>query len=683
MLYPWLLSGLSAGLVPGAAANPLLLPRALPAIKEHFGENPNANQLFAAPPTNGRVIDRAGWTVTCDSENAGNECAKAIDGDNGTFWHTQWTGANPPPPHTITLDMGSTHNVNGISVLPRQDGNQHGWIARHEVAVSPDGNNWEVMAVGNWPLDGLTKYANFETRKVRYARVKALTEIGGNPWTSVAELGVFDAGAEPTAYVAGKGRWGPTINFPTVPVAGMVDPLSGKVIIWSAYAYNNYLGSSFDRVFTSSWDPATNDVEPKIVDDTDHDMFCPGISMDGKGRVVVTGGNSKYKTTLYDFPSQKWIAGPDMKVPRGYQSSATCSDGRVFTIGGSWSGGEVEPKDGEIYDPRSNAWTALPGAKVANLLTRDAQGVYRSDNHAWLFGWRNGSVFQAGPSTAMNWYTTGSGGGGVQPAGKRTSNRGDDPDSMCGIAVMYDATQGAILTAGGSPSYQNSPAHASAHLITLGNVGAEPAVRFASNGMWSPRAFATATVLPDGRTFITGGQAYAVPFEDTTPQLTPEMYDPARDTFYQQAANSIPRNYHSVSLLLPDGRVLSAGGGLCGDCTTNHFDGQVFTPGYLLNDDGSEATRPVISSASANGGRLTIVTGGAIASAALMRVGTSTHTVNTDQRRGPLTLNKRSNTLYSANLPTDPGVLLPGYWMLFVMNSKGVPSVSKIINLSL
>ncbi|KAJ2966790.1 hypothetical protein NQ176_g9980 [Zarea fungicola] len=145
--------------------------------------------------------------------------------------------------------------------------------------------------------------------------------------------------------------------------------------------------------------------------------------------------------------------------------------------------------------------------------------------------------------------------------------------------------------------------------------------------------------------------------------------------------NTIPRTYHSVSLLMPDGRVFNAGGGLCNDCNTNHFDGQIYTPSYLLNGDGSLATRPTITSATVNNNVITINTGGVIQTASLMRVGTATHTVNTDQRRVPLTLTKNSNTQYVANLPTDPGILLPGYWMLFVMNSNGVPSISKIIDL--
>jgi len=88
--------------------------------------------------------------------------------------------------------------------------------------------------------------------------------------------------------------------------------------------------------------------------------------------------------------------------------------------------------------------------------------VYRADNHAWLFSWKQGSVFQAGPSVAMNWYGTG-GSGSQQGAG----NRAGDADSMCGDAVMYDAVAGNILTVGGSPSYQSKPDSLSSWGISL------------------------------------------------------------------------------------------------------------------------------------------------------------------------------------------------------------------------
>ena len=79
-----------------------------------------------------------------------------------------------------------------------------------------------------------------------------------------------------------------------------------------------------------------------------------------------------------------------------------------------------------------------------------------------------------------------------------------------------------------------------------------------------PRAFHNSVILPDGKVLVTGGQFYAVGFTDQTPQLIPELWDPATQTFTQMAPLSIPRNYHSTAVLMPDGTVMNGGGGLCG-----------------------------------------------------------------------------------------------------------------------
>ncbi|QUC20982.1 uncharacterized protein UV8b_05223 [Ustilaginoidea virens] len=649
-------------------------PRAAP-IKEHYKEKSTFSKLWAAAPI-GQQIIRAAWKVTCDSYEPGYECQKAIDGNNQTMWHTAFNNANVP--HQIVIDMGVVKNINGLSALPRQDGNRNGFIAQHEVSVSTDNANWETVAAGTWYSgDTEARFANFETRAARYVRLKATSEANGNRWTSLSELDVYESKTGPTPY-SGKGKWGPTIDFPTVPVAGTVDPFTGQVLIWASYSYDNLMGSTGDRVFTSIWDPATNIVTPKVVDNTDHDMFCPGISVDGSGKMVVTGGNSAKKTSLYDYRAQTWIPGPDMNTPRGYQATAALSNGNVFVIGGCWSGGWTE-KNGELYDFRAQTWTRLDGALVKPILTNDAQGIYRADNHAMLFGWKQGSVFHAGPSTAMHWYNT-TGSGSITPAGQRGSDRGADPDSMTGNAVMFDATRGKLLVFGGSPSYQDSAASAHAHLVTIGEPGSQAQVQFASQGMYSARAFHTSVVLPDGTVFITGGQSYASPFSDNDAQLTPELYDPVTDHFYQQQPNSIIRVYHSISLLLPDGRVFNAGGGLCGDCHTNHFDAQIYTPQYLLTSTGEPATRPVIRSVAQNGRRITIATDSAVTAASLIRYSTNTHTVNTDQRRIPLTLKRAGANKYTADAPNDSGILLPGHYMLFVLNSNGVPSVAKTVS---
>ena len=59
-------------------------------------------------------------------------------------------------------------------------------------------------------------------------------------------------------------------------------------------------------------------------------------------------------------------------------------------------------------------------------------------------------------------------------------------------------------------------------------------------------------------------QNYPVPFTDTTPVFNAELWNPVTETFTVLAKASVPRNYHSIALLLPDGTVFNGGGGLCG-----------------------------------------------------------------------------------------------------------------------
>ena len=276
----------------------------------------------------------------------------------------------------------------------------------------------------------------------------------------------------------------------------------------------------------------------------------------------------------------------------------------------------------------------------------------------------------------MNWYGT-AGSGSQTPAGLRAS----DTDSMNGNAVMYDAVNGKILTVGGALNYQNSYATANAHIVTIGSPGTIPTVT-TINSMTYTRAFANAVVLPDGTVFVTGGQAYAVPFTDTTAVMYPELWNPASQKFSVLSPMATPRTYHSWALLLLDGTVINGGGGLCGDCTTNHYDAEIYTPAYLFNSDGSLATRPVITSVSSAsvtvGGKLTVIVNTTVTSFSLIRYGSATHTVDTDQRRITLTPSA-SGLTYTLMVPSDPGIALPGYWMLFALNPTGVPSIASTI----
>jgi galactose oxidase len=311
------------------------------------------------------------------------------------------------------------------------------------------------------------------------------------------------------------------------------------------------------------------------------------------------------------------------------------------------------------------------------MYSADPQGVYRADNHGWFIATSGGRVLQAGPSRQMNWITT-SGSGSITPAG----HRGISADAMNGNAVYYDAGAGKIIAIGGAPAYQNSLATHRAYVI---NISTGTATVTQVGSMLNPRTFANSVVLPNGQVVTIGGQTVGVPFSDRNSVLNPELWNPGTGNFSVMAPEAAPRNYHSVAVLLPDGRVFSGGGGLCGSCATNHPDGQIFSPPYLFNANGTLRTRPAIKSApttAATGQTITVTTGSPVTSFTMVRYGEATHSVDNDQRRIPLSIVSSSGDTYQLAIPGDPGIALPGPYMLFALDSRGTPSVAKTISIT-
>lgn len=625
------------------------------------------------------AIPRGDWTAYADSEQPGNEAQYAIDDDQGTLWHTPWE-PDTVHPHWLEVDLGRRYVVNGISYTPRQDGVDNGNVADHEIYLSDDGENWsDPVAYGVYLNDKTTKSTFFSTKTARYVLFVAFSEgqDQGRNWTSVADFHVYspDVNMNPDDFrppnPATQGAWETTIDFSIVPVAG-AHTKDGGFVFWSASRPDDYPDGS-DSTETIEWNPTNGAITHRTIANTNHDMFCPGISMDEEGLIMVTGGNDNRKTSIYNPDDNQWSGHPDMKIGRGYQSQTFLADGRTWVIGGSWSGPKGG-KSGEIWD--GNEWTSLPGCDVTAMLTEDVGGVWRSDNHAWIFAWSENTIFQAGPSKLMHWFGV-EGEGSVREAGYR----GDDNHAMCGMAAMFDAVEGKIFTAGGSPNYEKDDATKHANLVRIRGPNTEAEVTKLPDMSYA-RSFGNAVVLPDGKVLVAGGQAYAKPFNDETAALPCELFDPETNSFTIVAPIAVARVYHSIGLLLADGTVLSGGGGLCGKgCKENHFDAQIWSPPYLFNSDGSRATRPVIRSVASR----TILPGDTLevetdtdATFALVRYGSSTHGVNTDQRRVPLS-GSSDGTTYKLKTPDDPGKLLPGYWMLFALNSDGVPSISERI----
>ena len=468
----------------------------------------------------------------------------------------------------------------------------------------------------------------------------------------------------------GAGVWSPLIPLTMVTPSAALLP-NGKVALWaSSDRFTD--GAPSGRTYTTLFDPQTQTATETLVTNTGHDMFCTGTTNLPDGRILANGGKDSAKTSIYDPVTNAWTTGPLMTIPRGYNANTLAQDGSVLTLGGSWSGGRGN-KHGERWTA-ATGWQRLTGVPVDSALGNDPDFAFRADNHMWLFPAPNGQVLHAGPSAAMNWIDT-TGNGRITAAG----TRGDDAYSQSGNAVMYDI--GKILKAGGAGAYEGQNANNRAYVI---DVNAGVSVRKVAAMAYS-RIFSNGVVLPNGQVLIVGGHTFGKPWADDTSVLVPELWDPATETFTPLPVMGAPRNYHSIALLLPDARVLSAGSGLCGGCSTNHPNAQILTPHYLLNEDGSAATRPVIVTAPAtatHGTSIGVTSNSPIAAFSLVRLGSTTHTVNNDQRRIPLVAQSTGTNAYALAIPANPGVVVPGYYMLFAMDAQGVPSVAKMVRVS-
>jgi hypothetical protein len=133
--------------------------------------------------------------VRVDSEETAGENgagANAVDGNPDTFWHTQWQDNTPECPHEIVIELVPATTIKGFTYLPRQDDNDHGWIKGYEFYTSNDGQNFgKPVAQGEFESSKDLKSVNFAPTTCRFIKLKALSEINGEAWTSAAEIGVL------------------------------------------------------------------------------------------------------------------------------------------------------------------------------------------------------------------------------------------------------------------------------------------------------------------------------------------------------------------------------------------------------------------------------------------------------------------------------------------------------------
>jgi Galactose oxidase-like, Early set domain/FG-GAP repeat len=445
---------------------------------------------------------------------------------------------------------------------------------------------------------------------------------------------------------------------------------NGKVLIWDSVgqgAPEQMPDNTFTRAIV--WDPTTNTSVPHNV--TGYNIFCAGYTQLANGNVLVAGGNKNtaldgiVQTHVFDWQTEKWSRGPDMASARWYPAVQALGNNEAVIVGGGPTIPEVYQTDGKLR-------------RLSN-----ASG-YSDRLYAFLTTRPNGQVELMGPVTQMNTINT-SGTGAITATKSR-----DNINRTYGGFATYN--KGKVLVAGGGDITEGGQSDVPTKTAVVVDVNGSPTTVTPTASMSVGRRQHNLTILADGSVLATGGmsRATAANVDLDDPVFAAERWDPATGTWTVLAGASRVRQYHSSATLLPDGRVLTGGGGVCASCVDVGYlekNVEYFEPPYLYKKDGSgqKATRPVINSAPSSAiydqnFNITLGQPGTIDKVALVRLGAATHSQDQGQRYVPLSFTTSGSTI-TAKAPASSNIAPAGYYMLFITDSAGVPSVAKIIQL--
>ena len=464
------------------------------------------------------------------------------------------------------------------------------------------------------------------------------------------------------------GAWSSVMPTDVVPIFQAVLP-NGKVLMWDSVGdgpVDSYSDHSFTRALV--WDPNTNTSVRRDVQG--YNIFCAGYTQLADGRLLVAGGNKDsasngiVQTHIFDWRTETWSRGPDMASARWYPSVAALGNDEAVIMGGG-------PSIPEVYETNG----------ALRRLT-NASG-YSARIYPFLVPRPDGQVELVGPYNPMNTINTT--GTGLITATKSRDGIARDYGSFATYGI------GKVLVAGGgniTEDNQSSVPTKTAVIVDVNNGSSVASTASMSVG----RRQHNLTVLADGSVLATGGQSSSVDglVDLVHPVFAAERWDPATGTWTVLSSASRVREYHSTATLLPDARVLTGGGGICNSCQSKGYlekNVEYFEPPYLFKKDGSglRANRPVIDSAPSTAGydqslAITSAQAGSVAKVGLVRLGAPTHSEDQGQRYVPLAFSK-SGTTITATSPTTSNIAPAGYYMLFITDSAGVPSVAKMIKL--
>ena len=454
-------------------------------------------------------------------------------------------------------------------------------------------------------------------------------------------------------------------NWPFVPLHVSLTP-DGRVMSFGSNADGKATGFFMYDV----WDPADGlDGEHTTLPNmTQTDLFCSfQLLLPNSGKLLLLGGDNwdgtattnvgNNKSTIFDYRDNSLSAGNDMVRRRWYGSATILMNGEVYIQGGSAEGASMP----------GNAYSEI---RRANGEFRQLDNVRPGQRGLSYYYPRNfvapdGRVFGFDAAGTM-YYVTTEGTGSLTIVG----SLGESMVGRWSTAAMF--RPGQILVVSGNNNKAN--------VIDIN--GPVPVVTPTGN-LSSRRAWSNATVLPDGRVLVTGGSGR--PNKLVSVNNRAEIWDPATGNWTTHASGGRARLYHSIALLLPDASVLIGGGGASVDAPVNNLDAEIYEPAYLFADSGGLASRPTIDAAPdilAPGLDFTITVGaGDAARVTLLRAGAVTHSVNSAQNFVELPFTSSGDTLF-VEMPDRATDVPPGYYLLFVINAEGVPSVARIVRIN-
>jgi hypothetical protein len=468
---------------------------------------------------------------------------------------------------------------------------------------------------------------------------------------NTAVSGIATVTVANTSGSATIGEWAAPFSMPVVAIHQVLLP-TGKVLMWDA--------ADFTSAGPVIWDPQSGAIVNALQNFTD--LFCAGHVMLADGRLLTLGGDTRGSTDLgvrdvnqFNAFTSAWSSLPAMTYKRWYPTAVTLSDGRVFVLSGygeCYSANCIIPTP-EVFDPVSSTWSLWPTAN------------YAVPSYPFLFGLPDGRLLSAG-SYEGTIDTR------VLDLSSKTWSVVDPTAIDAGSAVMYEP--GKIMKAG---KWANSdppfvPAHANTYMLDM----TQPAPAWRQTGpMNFPRAYNVLTLLPDGTTLATGGSLSTDPASTSQGVLEAEIWSPVTETWTSMARMKNPRLYHGTATLLPDGRVLVAGSGRYG--SLEQLNGEIFSPPYLF-----KGPRPVIASAPSvvqPAGTFFVGTADSdIQSVTMLRTGSMTHSFNSDARYLKLPFTRVAGGL-TVDAPANMNLAPPGYYLLFLLNSAGVPSTGTFV----